>query len=287
MNVQQILVTLTKRLVAAGIPEPRLEAELLVRHVLMINRSDIYASPEREIGPEQIENLDSLLGRRSLREPLPYILGEWRFYDLPFYVNPSVLVPRPETEILVDKALSWAYSHRRRSEERVQIADVGTGSGCVAVSLAIHMPKAKLFGLDNSPKSLEVARANCRRHEVGKRVRLIKSHLLESLPAPVDLIVANLPYVPDKRMKHLEPEVNLYEPSSALRGGIDGTALIRELLKTAGPFLRPAGALILEFDSDQRSTLERISRKYFPQAETLVFSDLAGLDRVLIVQLPS
>ena len=267
----------------AGIEEAGLEAEVLVRHALGLDRVEFYANPEASLGREQQRALQAFVARRAQREPLAYILGQWEFYGLSFQVTPAVLVPRPETETLVEEALRWI---RGRGEEPrpLVIADIGAGSGCIAVSLAVHLPAARVLATDVSAAALEVTRANSSAHGVTDRVQLLPGDLLAPLSEPVDLLVANLPYIPNGQLPHLQPEIRCYEPSEALRGGPDGMALTRRLLREAPAHLHPCGALMLEMDPEQRQALERVARHIFPGASMRVVQDLAGLDRVLVVE---
>ena len=166
----------------------------------------------------------------------------------------------------------------------VTVADVGTGSGCIAVSLAVRLPDARFVATDVSPAALAVAGENVRRHGVAGRVRLLPGHLLQPLPGPVDLVVANLPYIPRGRIDSLQPEVRDHEPREALDGGPDGTDLLRPLLRQAGGVPAARRALMLEIDEEQGSTMAQAARSAFPAASVRVLPDLAGRDRVLVVE---
>ena len=260
--------------------EAALEANVLVRHVLALERADLLARPETPLVPAQAAALEGLLARRLRREPLAYVLGAREFHGLDFRVTPAVMVPRPETETLVEEALAWA----RERPAPVTVADVGTGSGCIVVSLAVRLPGVQFLATDVSPAALAVAEENARSHGVAKRVQLLSGHLLQPLPGPVDLIVANLPYIPSGRLDTLQPEVRDHEPREALDGGRDGTDLLRPLLRQAEAYLQPGGAVMLEIDDEQGATMAEQARSVFPAAAVRVQRDLAGLDRVLVVQ---
>ena len=268
------------RLRDAGVEEAHLEADVLVRHVLGLERVDLLARPETPLAPAQSAALEDLLARRSRREPLAYVLGSREFHGLDFRVTPAVMVPRPETETLVEEALAWAGGR----SNPITVADVGTGSGCIVVSMAVRLPDVRFLATDVAPVALAVAEENARYHGVAERVRLLSGHLLQPLPGPVDLIVANLPYIPSGRLDTLQPEVRDYEPREALDGGPDGTDLLRPLLHEAGAYLQPGGALMLEIDDEQGSTLAGEARSAFPSAAVRVLPDLSGRDRVLVVQ---
>lgn len=265
--------------------EASFEAELLVRHVTGLDRAGIYANPGHELTSAQAQTLRAFTDRRLRREPLPYILGDWEFCGLSFRVSPAVMVPRPETETLVEEALAWRKRRRTEDAASVTIADVGTGSGCIAVALATKLPEDTVLALDISSDALTVATENAARHGVADRVRVLESDLLSAVPGPVDLIVANLPYIPNADVGSLQPEVRLYEPTVALGGGPDGLALIRRLLEQAQTTLSPRGAIMLEINPPQSGPLPAEALAMFPGAEVRVVRDLAGLDRVVIIDL--
>jgi release factor glutamine methyltransferase len=195
-------------------------------------------------------------------------------------VDPRVLIPRPETELLVEHALAMA----RRLPAAPSIADVGAGCGAIAVALAVHLPGAAVYALDRSAEALEAVAENARRHGVAGRVHCLPGDLLSALPCPVDLIAANLPYVTTDEWQALAPEIRDHEPRSALDGGPDGLALIGQLLGTAGPCLRPAGAILLEIGAGQGVAATSLARSCLPQAHVQLVQDYAGLDRLVIVE---
>ena len=250
-----------------------------MRRVLGLDRAQLLSHPEHALTPRHQRDVEALVQRRRQREPLPYILGAREFYGLDFIVTPAVMVPRQETESLVEQALGWA-----RTRAHVTIADIGTGSGCIAVSLAVHLPGTAIIAVDISLAALKVARRNVRRHRVQRSVRLVEGDLAGPLSEPVDMLVANLPYVRDDELASLQPEVRDYEPREALAGGPDGTTLISALLKQATSRLKSGGVVILEMDPRQREALARAAVQVFPGAAVRVVKDLAGHDRVLVVQ---
>jgi release factor glutamine methyltransferase len=254
---------------------PRLEAEVLLGHVLETSRTGLMAHPERPLTTDQAERYETLVRRRASDYPLPYLTGRAEFYGLEFEVTPEVLIPRPETETLVDLALA---------HEPTYVVDVGTGSGCIAVSLAVHLPQATVYGIEISPAALAIARRNVERHGVVRRVRLMVGDVLSPRPGPVDLVVANLPYVPTGQCASLPASVRDHEPWLALDGGPDGLAIIRRLLAQVPGVLRPRGGLLVEIGADQGKAASRLARTYFPRAEVRVHPDWAGRDRVLEVR---
>jgi release factor glutamine methyltransferase len=266
-----------------GVESPRLDAELLLCHVLGASRATILAWPERRLTPKELTAYRNLVARRAGRVPLAYILGQREFFGLDFAVDPRVLVPRPETELLVEHAL-----HRAQDlASPPHIADVGVGSGAIAVALAVHLPEATVYALDGSAGALEVTSLNAHRHRVGDRVSCLQGDLLEPLRGPVDLITANLPYVTTVEWEDLPPEIREYEPRSALDGGPDGLALIRRLLATAGPYLRPGSAILIEIGAHQGIAATALARNSFPHAAVTLHQDYAGLDRLVVVDTDS
>jgi release factor glutamine methyltransferase len=278
MRLGEALDQAVTRLANEGVDSPRLDAELLLTHVLEVNRAAILARPDQRLTPKELTRYRNLVTRRASREPLAYILGHREFYGLDFAVDARALIPRPETELLVEHALSIA----RQLDPPLQIADVGAGSGAIAVTLAVHLRQAALYALDDSADALSVVAENARRHHVDSRVHCLQSDLLSALPGPVDLITANLPYVTSEEWPDLAPEIRDHEPRAALDGGPDGLVLIRRLLATAGPCLRPGGAFLLEIGASQGAPVTALTRKHFPQARVQVHQDYAGLDRLVI-----
>ena len=269
-----------QKLESAGIPDARLEAEVLVMSVLRMPRQAIFAEQEREVSEQQQVALDELLERRYTREPLAYILGQREFYGINVVLTPAVLIPRPESEGLVEHALFMAMMGMESTD--LTIADVGTGSGAIAINLAIHLPMGRIFAVDVDDSVLDVASYNIRAHGVGDRVSLGIGDLLDAVPEPLDLIVANLPYIPTDRISTLQPEVQK-EPVLALDGGADGLDLIRRLLAQAENKLKSHGIILLEMDPDQVPVVAELALQHFPKGSTDVEQDLAGMDRILVI----
>ena len=269
-----------QKLEAAGIPDARLEAEVLVMNVMRMARQSIFAEQETEVSGQQQTALDTFLERRFQREPLAYILGQREFYGINVILTPAVLIPRPETEGLVEHALFMAMMGMESRE--LAIADVGTGSGAIAINLAIHLPAANIFAVDVADAVLDVAAYNIQAHGVGDRVSMAIGDLLDAVPVPVDLIVANLPYIPTARIPTLQPEVQR-EPSLALDGGPDGLSLIRRLLAQSEEKLKNNGIILLEMDPDQIPVVQELALKHFPKGSTSVEQDLSGMDRILCI----
>jgi len=257
-----------------GVEDAPLESELLLRHTLKIDRVQLYIDLEKELTPRQEQTFRHLLKRRLNGEPAAYITGHREFYGLEFEVNPDVLIPRPESELLVEAVLAIAENHPLSV-----IADIGTGSGALAISLALGLPRAKIYATDISTAALKVARLNCCRHGVADRVRLLEGNLLEPLPEPVDVIVANLPYV---SKSELDPKA---EPPLALDGGADGMEIIEKLCRQVSGKLKAGGSLLVEIGQGQAEAVRAILHNIFPGGGIKVMPDLAGIKRVVCFSL--
>lgn len=283
MTVREAMRRTREAFSARHIEDASLEAEILLRHILKMGRAQLYTEPEKELTLQQIQTYQSLVERRLSGEPSAYITGHREFYSLDFYVDRRVLIPRPESELLIDKAIEFA--HKQADVPRPLIADVGTGSGALAICLAIHLPEATVFAIDISRAALEVAAINCQRHKVERRVHLLQGNLLEPLSESMDIIVANLPYVATKETAHLSPEVRDFEPKVALFSGEQGLNLMAELLAQAPAKLRKEGALFMELGEGQERAALALARKHFPGAEAKLWPDLRSIDRVLALTL--
>jgi release factor glutamine methyltransferase len=258
---------------------PRLDAELLLGHVLRMSRAALLARPTADLDSSQVSEFDLLLERRSLGEPVAYLTGHREFYGLDFTITRDVLVPRPETESVVEVCLEALPE-----SDISHLADIGTGSGVIAVSVAVHRPNARVFATDISPQAIEVARQNCLRHRVAERVSLFLGNLLEPVPQKVNVIAANLPYV---SAGEAEPDVATWEPHVAVfGGGGDGTELIRAFLAQAPDYILPGGTIVMETAYSQGRVVSELARKAFSEAGVNVHKDLAGYDRVVVVKLP-
>lgn len=259
---------------------PRLGAEVLLGHVLGVSRAYLLAHPERVLTPAEQAAYERLVGRCAQGEPLFYLIGWREFYGLDFLVDRRVLIPRPETELLVEQALSVI------SPSSV-VVDVGTGSGCIAVTLAVRLPGPvrALYATDLSPAALEVARANAARHGVAGQITFLQGDLLAPLPEPADVMVANLPYVARDEWGGLvaEPNVAEFEPAMALDGGRDGLDLFRRFFAQAPAYLMPGGTILLEIGADQAGAVAQLAQQAFPRAQVALSRDYAGLDRIVSV----
>ena len=280
-SLHERLADARETLIRAGIPaeEAALDAEVLARHVLDCDRATLLTRA-RDPLPSAFDRLyHALIARRVAREPVAYIVGHREFWGLEFDVTPAVLIPRPETELVVEEALA---SLPRRDIVR-HIIDVGTGSGCLAVTLAVEFPPANITATDTSHEALAVAYRNADRHNVIGRITFFQADVLKDLTEPADLIVSNPPYVPAGDAATLQAEVARYEPSSALYGGPDGLDVIRRLVGSARQHLAAGGWLIIEFGFGQEAAVREVAREAGWNVAR-IRSDLQGIPRVAVLR---
>jgi release factor glutamine methyltransferase len=264
---------------------PDLDASALIAHIINKPRTWVMAHPELTLTTEQQTQLDESLTRLEKDEPFPYVLGHWEFFGLDFDVTPDVLIPRPETELLVEKAIVWL----QESKVRRTIVDVGTGSGAIAVSLAVNVPDADILATDISSKALQVAKRNSEKLGASNNIEFVECDLLpppktfENRHLPFDLICANLPYIPTRTLSHLS--VFGREPTVALDGGADGLDLFRRLLNIAPDWLAPNALILLEIEATLGVQVLNLAYDMFDQAEIYLHQDLTGRDRLLEIRL--
>ena len=282
MILGEALQSATQTLLRKGIDDASAEAEILLGSVLGMSKTRLYTEPERALTSEEISQLWSLIQRRLDHEPTAYILGHCEFYGIDLLVDCHTFIPRPETELLVEQAVELADCISRPGKG-ITIADVGTGCGAIAVSLALALPQAKIYATDISVQALQVAETNCQRHAVGNQVELLQGNLLEPLSQPVDMIVANLPYIKDCEFKDLSPEIMDFEPMSALAGGLDGLDEIQRMLEQMPGKLSREGCFLLEVGQGQGRGVTSLVKSQFPQADIELVSDLGGVERVVKV----
>lgn len=294
MTIQEALAFGRQQLIHSS--APTLDARLLLEFVLGKNHAYLVAHREEELTAVQEQEYCRLIERAARQEPIPYLTGQAPFFGRLFHVSPAVLIPRPETEQLVECAHKWA-AHKwaahlwaahlgANARRQLQIVDVGTGSGCIAVTLALALPQAKIQAVDISESALAVAGKNAAAHQVADRIVFHHGNLLEPLNGRPDLIVANLPYITDEEWPHLSDGVKSYEPVSALRGGLAGLDYIGQLLSQAKEKLSPGGAVCLEIGWKQGAAVKELSQSFFPDAQVNLLTDYAGQDRIITIILP-
>lgn len=258
---------------------PSIELNAIAAHILQKNQAWIISHPETRLESPQLLELDNAFNRLINGEPLAYITGRRSFFGLDFEVNQHVLVPRPETELMVEMAIEWL----EQNPGRWSIADIGTGSGAIAVALADRFDEANITAIDRSSDALLVAQANAARYHLTERVNFVQSDLLTNVDDQFDLILANLPYIPSQALDEL-PGLD-YEPRTALDGGLDGLDLIRDLIATCPKNLCPKACMFLEIQYNQDKAVKEIAQDQFPQAMITIHQDLALLPRVVKIQL--
>ena len=258
-----------------------LDSQVLIAHCMQKSRSWVLAHPEAILDQAQYARIKRAVHRLLQGEPLPYVIGHWEFYGMDLDLTPAVLIPRPETELLVDKAIEWLRQHSKRRK----VVDVGTGSGCIGLSLARHLSDLQLMMTDISPEALKIARSNAKKHQLTKNIELKQADLLDGIDQPFDLICANLPYIPTSIL--LKLPVAKREPFLALDGGVTGTHLISKLLEQSSNLLVYGGLLLMEIESSQGEAVKSMARSIFPFSQISVDQDLAGHDRCIEIERPN
>lgn len=292
MTVASLISASADRLKRARIEQPRLEAESLLAFLLKRDPSWPLAHPEAEVAPAIANAFATLIARRARRVPYAYLTGEKGFYGSSFVVTKGTLIPRPETETLVDAVLSFLSSRSKRSaaEESISILDIGTGSGAIGLTLAAEIPHARVTAIDASEKALRVARLNAKRLKVGGRVKFLKYDILKPDRSLVfarenrdgiRIVTANLPYLPIDTWKRAQPEVRMHEPRLALVSGRDGLRHYRALFRQLARWKRPLALLAIEAEPEHMRALVRLVHEVWPRARTEIFNDLHGDARVL------
>jgi release factor glutamine methyltransferase len=276
-SIQEAAYYLKQRLQGAS-DTASLDAQVLLSHIFQKPRAWVLAHPEVSLSSRQSSELVEYACRLEGGEALPYVLGHWEFYGLRFNVTPDTLIPRPETELLIDEARCWLVTNPGRRKA----ADIGTGTGCIAITLAKLIPDLRVLAVDVSGEALETATANAEMHGVKSRVQFIRSDLLSPVNGEFDLLSANLPYIPQEKLATLE--VSSREPALALDGGIDGLALIGRLFEQAPDRLAEGGLLLVEIEASQGNEVRRLAHTHFPLASVQVLKDLVGHDRLVRVE---
>lgn len=277
MKIEKAL-QLARSNLAGMTDNPFLDAQVLVAHLLRKARSWVMAHPAYELEIGEVEKFTADLNLLATGLPLPYLLGQQEFYGLNISVTPDVLIPRPETELLVETAFRWVEEHPLK----IQIADIGVGSGCISAALAAHHPNLRIVATDISYAALLVAKANFQKLGFLNQINLVQCDLLSPFIGRFDLICANLPYIPLSILEGLH--VGKFEPWLALDGGEDGLKYLRQLIASAPDYLTPGGALLCEIEASLGRAVLDVSRAVFKHAQINVSPDLAGRDRLLFVQ---
>jgi release factor glutamine methyltransferase len=286
MTLRQALTAATQKLSSSGHLQPNAQrdAELLLLHTLAITKITLIAHPERTLTPEEASRYEAAIARRLQNEPIQYITGQQEFYGLSLHVTPAVLIPRPETEHLVEAVLTEMNAHNPHNQP-LKIAEIGTGSGAIAIALATHLPQAEITAIDISPEALKVAEANARFHHVAHRIRFQHSDLLaahnQAHAETFDAIVSNPPYVPLSDQNELHPQVRDHEPHAALFAGLSGLDIYRRLIPQAEAALKPGGLLALEIGHGQREALATLLSAW---QDVAFLNDLQDIPRVVLAR---
>jgi release factor glutamine methyltransferase len=282
-TILEIINTTVEYLKGKGIDDARLNAELLLAHILGCRRIDLYASFDKPIRESEREQYKSLLKRRVAREPLQYIVGETEFMGLRFVVDRRVLIPRPETEVLVEKAIEVCRQFPEGTD-RISILDIGVGCGNIAVSVAKFVANAYVLGIDTSVGALNVARINIQNHNLASRVTLERVDILHdsahSIGGPFDMVVSNPPYVSEQEFKNLPPEIRKYEPPNATCDSADGLTFYRRISEIGRQLLKGGGIVIFELGFGQIAQVQEILRKNSYE-QIQVYKDYSGIERVV------
>jgi len=281
MTLAQALQQSAHVLRSNGTDDSHIEARMLLGYTTKLSPVQICTQPELTLSQDQKVKLQELLERRLRHEPTAYILNNREFYGIDFYVDSRVLIPRPETELLVDTALEFAKNNSTYLARPPLIADIGTGCGAIAISLALNLPSSEIYATDISPSALEVARLNCKSHKVTDQITLLQGNLLEPLPQPVDLLVANLPYIKSSELANLSPEITRFEPRMAIDGGESGLDYIHQLLAQAEGRINNKGCLLLEIGQNQEKEVSHLILIYLGKVNSGFISDLNGIKRLV------
>ena len=285
MRVRDALRQAQERLRASGVEDASFEAEYLLRHALGCTRESLIMALDSDVSSSDQLRFESIIDRRAAGEPSAYIAGHKEFYGLDFKVDPRALIPRPETELVVELALELAARRTNRVED-LNIAEVGVGCGAIAIALAVHLPEARVVATDISPAALKLASENVSMHRVEDCVTLMEGDLLQDVSGPIDILVSNPPYIASAHLATLPREIRDHEPRAALDGGEEGMEVIEQLIRQAKDKLRPGGAMFVEIGWDLGERVLARARGLWPESEVSITPDLAGLDRVLTLRSP-
>jgi release factor glutamine methyltransferase len=284
VNAGEALRKYTSILKQHGLDEAAEDAKVLLCSILGLSISQLFAQSDRTLSDQETHRMDDLLDKRINRVPVAYLINSRQFYGMDFYVDERVLIPRPETEVLVEEAIKFGQEWRKNNQGEMNIADVGTGSGAIAVALAANIPGSTVYATDISEDALAVAAINIRKHDFEGRIKLSKGYLLQQIIEKLHIIVANLPYIASATVAKLAPEIAIHEPLVALDGGIHGTGLFRDLIEQARQKLEPGGALLMEIGQGQDEEVVLMGRRVFPGTRVSLIRDLQGIKRVIVMR---
>jgi release factor glutamine methyltransferase len=285
VQLKKALAAGIARLTIENVPSPRINAELLLRFVLNCDRAYLYAHPERELTADDQSRYETVLNERARGLPAQYITGHQEFWGMDLIVTPAVLIPRPETEHLIEAVMELSRGGgRERPPHTNRIVDVGTGSGCIALALAKELPDAEIQATDVSHAALEIARANAARHQLEGRIRFHETDLLGELKPPFDFVVSNPPYVGESEEDQVQLEVRKFEPRNAVFAGPTGTEVIARLIQQAQAALRPGGWLVMEISG---TIAEQVRQLLSAWDKVSIKPDLQSIPRVALARKPA
>jgi release factor glutamine methyltransferase len=287
VTVLEVIQRSSEFLARKGVESPRLQIELLLAHALRMPRLQLYLQFARILKEEELCAVREMVRRRAIREPLQHIVGSTSFCGFEIKVSPDVLIPRPETELLAQKAWEFLQSVPQTNGSSITVLDFGTGSGCLAIAIAAKVPSARVYAVDASESALRIAQTNAAENKVASQIEWWHMSSLNGLPAELrfDLVVSNPPYIPSAEIASLAPEVRDYDPRPALDGGADGLDFYRMLARHAAPILRRHGRLMLEFGDSQENAVAEILRQAKWHIDSIE-ADMAGKPRMVIARLP-
>ena len=278
-NIQDIFSNISTKFQLNGISSNKLESEVIIRHALGIDRASFFASLDKNIDPAKLLEIKNLTLRRLNNEPLFYIIGKREFYGLELKVTKDTLIPRQETELLVELAIRQV---NMQTTKKVNIADIGTGSGAIAIALGKNLENARIYATDSQSDAILIAKSNAAKHHLSEQIDFLVGDLFSPLNNQMDLIVANPPYIPSKEIAYLSPEVK-NEPPGALDGGFNGLFLIERILSEHHPYLKKSGSLIIEFGNNQKEDVISLSKKWVPNKRISTFKDYSGIPRAILI----
>ena len=281
MNLRELWVDTKKELDSSNISDSDIESEVIIRKVLGLDRNNFFATLDNPISMRKTSQIKKNLQQRISGIPLSYITKNREFFGIDFFVNEHVLIPRQESELLVEKVISFC---EKQKKTKFTIADIGTGSGALAISIAKNLNNVNLIAIDISDKALQIAKKNAKNINVSTKISFLRSNLLENLKTPVNVIVANLPYISTGEMHTLSLEVKK-EPTIALLGGEDGTDLIAKLIRQSPQYLKKNGKLILEISPSQKNIVFSLIKENFPKSNPKVHEDYAKIERAISIEI--
>ncbi len=284
-SISSILYEAALKLKNAGIKEGRSEAEIILSEITGLSRLGLYANSKESVSPAVKENFDEAVILRSKRFPMAYVLGKKEFYGYEYYISPEVMVPRPESELLIDAVISRLNNSEKGNFQELKIIDLGTGSGVLAITLALLLPRASLWAVDISPEALKVAQKNARYHRVDGRINFLEGDFwgaLDSKPHFFNVIISNPPYIPSCHLESLEPEIKKYEPRCALDGGADGLESYRSVFASISYYVSSPAILALEIAPNSIRNVLALGRQEPLIKEMEIIKDYSKLDRIFM-----